>query len=197
MSTLDPQLEPPGDWQSPYTPPPGGAGGPTDEARRGAGYVWICAGLSLAMSCCCVLSALGMSMLPRDEIMRQLPADLPNRDQFEQMLPMLAALMGAVGVLVLLIPAVVLGVLGFKVRSGGRGAVVASMVILGLQGAALALVILINLVGVLVNRSIGDLIGVILMAAILAVYIKALAALWAALNPRSDSGMPPVGPWGA
>jgi len=137
-----------------------------------------------------------MALMPKGEIMRQFPADLPNRDQIEQMLPILAAFMGAVGVLALLIPAVVLGVLGFKVRSGSRSAAVASMIVLGLQGSALGLVILVNLVGVLLSRSIGDLIGVILMACVLAVYIKAVVSLWALRDTRSNSGMPPAGPWG-
>jgi len=138
-----------------------------------------------------------MAWVPKDEIMRQFPADMPNRDQFEQMLPIIAAVMGAVGVLALLIPAVVLGVLGFKVRSGSRGAAVASMTILGLQGSALGLVILVNLVSVLINRSIGDLIGVILIAGVLAVYIKAAVSLWAVLNARANTATPPAGPWGA
>ncbi len=203
MSTLDPGLEPPGDWQSSYPPVPGGpgggsgGGGPTEATGKAAVYVWLCAGLSLAMSCCCVLSAIGMKYLPKGELMRQVPADMPNRDMIEQVLPMMAVAMGVAGVLLLLIPAVVLGVLGFTVRSGNRGAAIASMVILGIQGAAIGLLVVMNLIGSLVSRSAGDLLGVVILAGVFAVYVKAMTALWSSLSQKPHSGLPPAGPWGA
>jgi hypothetical protein len=198
MSTLDPGLEPPGDWQSPYPPTPDGAGGSTDAANTAAVYVWVCAGLGMLMSCCCVFSAIGLSVLPTHELMRQMPPDIPNRDQIEQLLPTIAVMMGVVGVLLLLIPSLVFAVLAFKVRAGSRGVTIATMIILGLQTASLGLLLLINLAAALVGGSLGDLAGVIIIAGVFAVFVTAMIALWKALNPRSTlSRLPPAGPWGA
>ena len=196
MSTLDPGLEPPGDWRSPYTPPPGRPGGPTEAANKAAVYVWLCAGLSLLTACCCVFTALGLAIVPTDELIRQLPADLPNREQVIQALPTLGVVMGIFGVLLMLIPAVTLGLLGFPVRSGSRGASIASMIVLGIQAGVLGLMLLTILAGVLINGAVGDMIVVIILASMMAVFVRAIFTVWSALNSRPSSQPTPVDPWG-
>jgi hypothetical protein len=163
-----------------------------------AKYVWLCAALSLMMSFCCVFSAIGLTIVPSDELVRQLPKDMPNRDQIIQVLPAMAMLMGVVGVLLMLLPAVALGILGFPVRSGNRGATFASMVILGVQGLLLALLSLKILLDVLLGGSIGDLIVFIVLACVIAAIVKAIAALRSALrSTRNDPQDPPsIEPWG-
>jgi len=110
MSTLDPGLEPPGEWPPPYPTPPTGR---TQASERAAGYIWLCAGLSLAMSCCCGIRVGEIFALPTSELMSQVPADMPNRGQIQQLLPVIGIVMGIVGVMLLVIPGTALAFLGF------------------------------------------------------------------------------------
>lgn len=194
MSTLDPGIEPPGDWQPPYAPPP--PRGRTEATDRAAVYVWLCAGLCLALACCCGMSVVGMTMLPTSEIMSQIPADMPNRDQIQQLLPVMAVVMGIVAVVFLLIPGIVLAILGFPIRAGGRPSAITAMIILGIQALVLGLITLMNLLGVIISRSLGDLIGVFILAGVVALFVLALSALWASLRSPTQTSTQTVEPWG-
>ena len=198
MSTFDPGLEPPGDWQMPYDPPPPG---PTGAGAAAAGYVWLCAALGLVMSGCCGIGGVIFALVPADEVMRQLPQDAPNREQVVQMLPMLPTIgtvMAVAAVVLMLLPALLLAVLGFKVRSGGRGASITAMIVLGVQGLALVFVLLMSLTGLLVTRvvAVADLVFIALTAGVLLLVGVTIAKLRASLSQRQTMESPPAGPWG-
>ncbi len=126
MSTLDPRLEPPGEWQSPYSSPPGrpgGPGGPTEAARKAALYAWLCAGAGLLMTCCCLLNAVAMMIQPQliiDQILTTLPAELRGQVTKQHVVTASVGL-AILYLLVLLIPSVALVFLGFGIRRGGTG----------------------------------------------------------------------------
>jgi hypothetical protein len=191
MSTFDPGLEPPGDWQQSYYDPQPYA--PNEAAGRAAVYQWVSAGVQLAMSCCCGLSAIGLMMIGTDELLRQMPPDMPNREMVNQMLPILGPVIAVASVVLLLIPALVLGVLAFKIRSGGRGAIIASLVILGIQTLGLGVLTLMNLIGAVFNRSLGDLVGVMILAGAVLIFAGTLVQLSMAIKqsyaaPPTDQG---------
>lgn len=193
MSTFDPHLEPPDDWQMPYDPPPPG---PTGAGAAAAVYVWLCAGVGLVMSGCCGIGGAFFALVPTDEMMRQLPPDAPNRDQIVQMLPMLPTIgvvMAVIAVVMMLVPALLLGVLGFKVRNGGRGATITAMIVLGVQGLALVWVLLVSLRSLVITRSLPDLIVIVLTGGALLLIGVTITKLWAALNPRDAE--PHMTPW--
>lgn len=190
MSTFDPNLEPPGDWQMPYDPPPPG---PTGAGAAAAVYVWVCAGAGLVMSGCCVLSSATMMLLPAGEWKRHLPPDMPNREEFLRILPTLGVVMAVAGVILMLIPSLVLAILGFKVRSSGRGGTLTAMIVLGVQGVAMGLLLLVSLAGLAVTRTLQDLIAIVLMAGVLLLIGVTIAKLKAALNPRDSEAR--TTPW--
>lgn len=179
MSTFDPGLEPPGDWQTPYAPPTYGDDSP---GARAAVYLWLCAGIQLALSACCGLTGLILILVGTDELLQQMPADMPNREQVVQMLPVMGPVFAIASVVFLLFPALAMGLLAFKVRSGSRGAILTSMIILGIQTVCLGLMTLVNLLGVAMTRSLSDLLVILLMGGVLALFIKTLIELWAAMN---------------
>ncbi len=121
MSTLDPGLEPPGDWQSPYSPPP--TNGRNRETDRAAVYVWLCAGVGFLMTCCCTLNAVAMILDPQT-LIEQFPMELPPELK-EMDLPQLVVGMSVVllilYVVMLLVPSAALTLLGFGVRNGRPG----------------------------------------------------------------------------
>lgn len=174
----------------PYDPPPPG---PTGAGAAVSVYVWLCAGVGLVMSGCCVLNAVGLMFVHTTELMGQLPPDMPNREQVAQMVTVMGPILAIASVLLLLIPSLVVAVLGFKVRSGSRGGTLTALIILAVQGAVLALILLVSLMGLAITRSLAGLIVIVLIGGALLLIGVTIAKLWAALNPR-DAG-PPMTPW--
>lgn len=146
MSTFDPGLEPPGDWQTPPGPYDDPQGPSLRTARAAAMAVWFCAGAGLVLSSCCVMSAVAFSATPPDELFRQLPSQVPI-DEFRKALPVVTAAFAAIGVGLFFLPSIVLAVLGFKIRSAKPKACTAVRVILACQSGVAALFILLILLG--------------------------------------------------
>lgn len=186
MSTLDPGLEPPGDWQTPYPaqyPTPNQAGG------KAAVYVWLSAGLQLAMSCCCGLTGAVLMVMSTAQITENLPHDLPNRDQALQMLPVMGPALAVGSVVLLFIPAVILGILAFQVRCGGRAATTIALVILSIQCAGLALVILNYVYALLTFQSIAILGMILVMGGVLALFVKTCFELLGVLRHQAPANL--------
>lgn len=169
MSTLDPGLEPPGDWQNAYAPQDPG---PNPTGQKAAVYLWLSAGLQLLLSCCCGLTGLGLMVMSTSEIMENMPHDMPNREEAMQMLPVMGPAIAIGSVVLLFIPALVLGILAFWVRSGGRVASIFALIILGIQCVGLALLTLNYILALLTFQSIAILFMIVVMGAILALFIK-------------------------
>jgi len=182
MSTFDPGLEPPGDWQTPpsYAPPEPGISG-----EQAAVWQWVCSAALLLLSCCCGFVAGGMMIISPEELMQQMPPDLPNREQVRQFLPYMGPIIAVGTVVVLLVPAIVLGVLSFYVRSASRPAAIVSMAILGMQSILIGGMALISAINILITRSIPDLLSVLVMGAAVLLFIKTIFELWPiATRPR-------------
>jgi len=137
-----------------------------------------------------------MSIIPKDELLRQLPPDSYN-DQMIQMLPAISIGMGLFGVVMLFIPAIVLAVLGFKVRDASRSGTIAAMVVLGIQGLSLTVVLLVSLLGLLVRHTIMDFGVVLLEAGCVVVIGGTMVSLFKAFaEQRTGPGHPSrVEPW--
>lgn len=169
MSTLDPGLEPPGDWQTAYAPQDPGlnpAGG------KAAMYLWLSAGLQFLLSCCCGLTGLGLMVMSNAEIIKNLPQDFPNREEAIRMLPYMGPVMAIGSVVLLFLPALILGILAFRVRSGGRVASIVALVILSIQCVGLALMILNYVIALMAFQSVAILFMLVVMGAILALFVK-------------------------
>ncbi len=192
MSTFDPNLEPPGDWQMPVSPPPSG---PTDAANIAAIYVWISAGIGLVMSCCCLGLTAGLMLVPPETLLKELPPQMPV-DEVRSILPVIAVVSAIIGVGLLLIPSLVLAVLGFKVRSASRGACITAIILIGLQTVMIGLWLVSALMGILTTgMTPGAIIPILLSGGYLGLLIWTLAKLRAVLAVAADQPHQP-GPWG-
>ncbi len=169
MSTLDPGLEPPGDWQNAYAPQDPG---PNPAGGKAATYLWLSAGLQLLLSCCCGLTGLGLMLMSAAEVMENMPRDIPNREEALRMLPYMGPIMAIGSVVLLFLPALVLGILAFPVRSGGRAASIAALVILTIQCLGLAMMILNYLIALMTFQSFAILFILLVMGAIMALFVK-------------------------
>lgn len=169
MSTLDPGLEPPGDWQDAYTPQDPG---PNPAGGKAATYLWLSAGLQFVVSCCCGLTGLGLMIMSTAEIMENMPRDLPNREEALRMLPYMGPALAIGSVVLLFIPALILGILAFWVRSGGRVATIIALVILSIQCLGLALMILNYIIALMAFQSLAIVLMLAVMGAIMALFVK-------------------------
>jgi hypothetical protein len=141
MSTLDPGLEPPGDWQNAYASQDPG---PTSSSTAAAISVWLSAGYGLLMSGCCLLNAV-WSALNSAAVAQQVPNELPPEMQhidMSQMIQIMSACMGVVVIVLIFLPTLALTVLGFWVRKGHRGAIGNARVIVWLFSALACLGVL-------------------------------------------------------
>ncbi len=179
MSTFDPGLEPPGDWQSPYapTPPP-----PNQAGGRAAVYLWLSAALQLVMSGCCGLAGLGFMFMSSAQIMENLPDDLPNHDEVLAATHYAGPVLMIASVVFVFIPALTLIILAFWVRSAGRASTIMSLIILGIQSAVLSLLILNYLFILLTIPSAAILVFIVVLTSILVLFIKTCWELIGALR---------------
>jgi len=151
MSTFDPQMEPPGDWQVPESPPQ--APIPTRGSLRAAVFVWLVAGTGLVMSGCCLINAVVMGFqtdMLLEQISKDLPPELQSMDM-EVMLQGMAVVMAIIATVMILLPAVVLAVLGFYVRLGKPGAINTAIGLVGLYAVLAGAGVLLTLIGVVTN----------------------------------------------
>lgn len=169
MSTLDPGLEPPGDWQNAYAPQDPG---PNPAGGKAAVYLWFSAGLQFVISCCCGLTGLGLMLMSNAEIMENMPRDIPNREEALKMLPYMGPAMAIGSVVLLFLPALVLSILAFWVRSGGRAATIIALLILSIQCLGLGLMILNYIIALLTFQSVAILFMLAVMGAIMALFVK-------------------------
>lgn len=195
MSTLDPGLEPPGDWQSPYTPPPTRQPAAWQSASV---WVWVCSGIELLMSTCCTCSGLVLALVPEGELLKNMPADMPNREEVVLMMSMSTAI--GIGMLVLgailMLPAIMMSLLAFWVRSGSRTAAVTCMALLAIQGLVFSLLLVLMIVLSLRAGTIPDPVSAVIYLGLIALIGKTLMMLREALK-SSDGYDEMMGPWGA
>ncbi len=178
MSTFDSNLippepgpEPPGDWQTPYP----SQAGPTGE--KAAAYVWVCAGVLLLMSGCCGVSGIMLSLMDTSQIIDQMPADIPLDENMRRALPMVGPAM-AIGSLVLLfIPCVVLTILAFKIRSGGRTSTIIALVLMGILSGVFALTLLNYLIALVQFPQAGILLVVVIVGFVTGLFVKTIFEL--------------------
>ena len=188
MSTFDPNLEPtlpptqpgppqpPGDWQTDYAQ----QGHPAGE--KAAVYVWLCSATLLLMSGCCGLSGIALLSMSTSQILENMPAHLPVDEQVMQMLPYLGPIM-AIGSLVLLfVPSLVLAILAFWIRTGGRAVTVIALVIIGIQCGVFALALLNYLFALLQIPSAGMVMLVVIIGVITGLFVKTAFELINALK---------------
>ena len=185
MSTFDPNLEPPGDWQVPYGQPTPQGTNPNGPAA--AVWVWVCGAVQILMSGCCALSGLAMMVLDPAEITKTLPPDMPNRDEFVQMVPMLGPTMLIGSLALLFVPALILCILAFWVRRGGKATTITCIVILGIQSMGVALMLLQYLYALFVLQAVAMIIMVVILGLILALFVKTIFELIAVLRSASNT----------
>ncbi len=190
MSTLDPGLEPPGDWQ---TSPFEEESAAVSQARRAAGFLWASAGLQLALSCCCGLMGLGLMFVDPQQVAETLPQDMPNREETLRLLPTLGPALAGASLLVLFIPALVLIILAFWVRRASRPATTTAWIILILQSALTGLVLLNYLSAMFTFPSVGVAVSAVLIGAVLWLFIKTCFELSALRKLLSASTGEPSG----
>ena len=123
-------------------------------------------------------------LLSNAQIMENMPADMPNRDEAIQIMPYIGPTLMIGSVVLLFIPALILTILGFWVRSGGRTATILSLIILGIQSAGLALVVLNYLFILIAFPSAAILIFIVILTGMLVLFIKTIFELIGVLRQR-------------
>lgn len=141
----------------------------------------------MAVSGCCGLLGAGFMLLSADQISESLPADIPNRAEAMQMMPYVGPTLMIGSVVLLFIPALILAILGFWVRSGGRVATIMSLVILGIQTAGLALMTLNYIFILRTYPSAIILMFIVFMTGILVLFIKTCFELIGVLRQRGPA----------
>jgi len=184
MSMSPPPLSP-----DPYASyPPAGPGGHR-AGLRAAVAVWVSAGLLLLFSTCCVGVIAMVGVLPMDQLRQadqsgQVPAEM--WDQLGQAQPYIPLVAGGLA-LVTVLPAVVLLILGFSVKTGKRGATLAALVLSIVALAGVGLFAVLSAVGSLQSGQI-DICSLSLFGGLAACLGWSVVSLKKALAVASDPG---------
>jgi hypothetical protein len=144
--------------------------------------VWLCSAIGMVLSTCCVCMGAATRIVPKDEWMRQLPPDMPNHDMVIRMLPTFMVVMAIMGVVLMLVPAIALVVLGFKVKKGNRGGTIAAMILLWIQVAAFAMILLISLPGLVTAPSLPGMGMVLVLAGCVLIFGGTIIMLFKSLK---------------
>jgi uncharacterized membrane protein len=137
MSTTPPQHDAPQDparWEvEPWNVPP--TSWAATVRHRAARWVWVLAGVEIALTLCCSMLLLALAVVPPGELEKAMTESGADQNQVRQVLqmttyaPALAAGYGVMGV----VPALVLAASAFGVRRGRNWAVALCLVIVLMQ----------------------------------------------------------------
>lgn len=138
-------MSPPPLPPDPYASYPPALPGESRAGLRAAVAVWVSAGLLLVFSTCCVGSLAMVGLMPLDQLKQadqsgQVPAEMWDQiGQAQAYIPLVAGLLA----LVTVVPAIVMLVLGFSIKSGKRGATLTALIlsIVALVGVGLMLLL--------------------------------------------------------
>ena len=141
-----------------HVPPPA-----SDAPRRAAIATWTVAAVQLlAFGCCsCMLTAVGL--MPEGQFRQQL--ERPDQEVSPEQVDMLVQIqpfllgLGVVLMAAIVLPALVLVILAFKVRAASLGATTAARLILILQAVLVSLLVLANVVSAILQ---GDILGMLM-----------------------------------
>lgn len=174
----------------PAVAPHGGRAG-----LRAAIAVWVTSSLFLIFSTCCVGGIAIMGAVPLDQIKQemgesdQIPAEVWDQiGQVQPFMPVVAAVMALLTVL----PAIVMLVLGFWIKSGSRGATITAMIISIIALAGVGLMLL-GSVASMVTTGQFDICGMSLFMGLAASFVWCVLSLKKALaeaRPRGDVFQP-------
>lgn len=184
-------------WNTEGPDPSGSAPGQSEAPQRAAVAMWVTAAVQMIVFGCCSLLLAGVGMLPeqtlRQEMSEQMPSD--QLDQLVQGQPLL--LIGAIVLmLVMFLPALVLLLLGFRVRSRRLGSARAARVILYAQAGLLAVVLAwYALVGAMQGVLLGICMPLVVLGGVLALVIWASRTLRTAINELRQQELDEINPW--
>ena len=135
----------------------------SDAPRRAAIAVWSVAAVQLVAFGCCSCMLTGVGLMPeaqfREQLQRPDQEISPEQvDMIVQIQPFLLGL-GLALMAAIVVPALVLVVLAFKVRVASVGATTAARLILILQAVLVSLLVVANLVSAILQ---GDIVGVLM-----------------------------------
>lgn len=153
---------------------------PSSDSRSGGAAVacWVAGGVELAVMGCCMLTMLLISFASPAQLQQ---ADLPQGVTPGQLAVAARWIAGLLAVL-MVVPGLVLLYLGFAVRQGRRGAMLAAGVILIVQAAVVAVLALLSILG---SAMTGDVLGLALNVVVLGGVTALLVwAAWRVLRAR-------------
>lgn len=176
--------------QPPYDSDNWGQPAPPATQPSAAVAVWITAGVQILLFGLCtslfvVLSLLSSAQL--EQILQDQPQEI-NPDTLQ----LFARVMAVIVLLVMFLPSVVLGILGFKVRQGSNPARLSALTILLIQVVITGGLLLINTASALITGQWLELIiSVVLLGSLLTLELWTIAKL---VQNRSGSSSPSPGP---
>jgi len=138
-----------------------------DPAQRSAVYCWVIGGLTTLLFSCCGCSIGALATMPAGEVQRAFTRQQSQsggqitQEQIQMLMqlhPTGYAVLAVAVVLLGLIPSVALLLLGFAVRQRKRWAIIAALVIIGVQTLICGGLLFFSLVGGLIS---GDPVGVL------------------------------------
>lgn len=193
----------PYDAPEPTDPPlePPNAVSAMNVANIAAVAVWVAGAVQLLMFGCCGLGMFAAGSVPPEEFQKLLSESLPP-DQMEALAPHLPALQTATFIvsifigLLLVLPALVMLYLGFGVRRGHRGKMLAAQIIATVTAAVAALLLLVMLLQAVSLGALGSAIfNLALMGGLLAVLIWAIIATRRARRASDGLSIDEDEPW--
>ena len=176
------------DWAQPAPPTSG---------RSAAVAVWITAGVQIVLFGLCTSMFVVLGLLSADQleqILQEQPQDLSA-----DMIQVFARVMAVAVLLFMFAPSVVLGILGFMVRQGSNAARIFAMVILLIQAAILAGLVLLNMASALLTGQLAIVelaISVVLFGGLITLELWTVAKLMRMGNANAGSTPGPSDePW--
>lgn len=140
--------------------------------EKAAVYQWVCAATLLLMSGCCGLSGAVLMTMSTSQIIESMPTNVPMDDNVRQALPMIGPALLVGSLVMLFIPCVVLTILAFWVRKGGKASTVVSLVIVGILCGIFAFALLNYLFALAQIPSAGIAIFVVILGVITGLFGK-------------------------
>ncbi len=164
------------------------------STARASLWVWALGTLELVTSGVMMLACMTFASLPIEKIQAMVKT-AEERAMLEQIHPMMP--MAAAGAFVLgVLPGLALIVLGFGVRDGRRSAIMACLAIAGVQAVLLALVLIANMVGALIQGDPAALFSnLIVLGGIMLAQLACVRSLWYARAGGSSQWDIDSDPW--